>query len=151
MTIAGNDTSALTTSHAILLLAMHPNIQERVMAEIEEVFASITVDEPITNEHVTELIYLEQVLRETLRLLPPVPFLLRKCTADTKMRECVIPNGALVYISIYRHPYAFMAFSRASRECLGVRYAITSMKIMLVSLLRRYKFRTHLKMADLRT
>lgn len=85
----GNDTSAIATSHAVLLLAMHPEIQDRAMQEIDEVFPSDRDAAPATTvggtsvEQVSQLHYLEMVVKEAMRLFPVAPFLSRECTGDT--------------------------------------------------------------------
>lgn len=177
MIFAGNDTSALTLSHAVVLLAMHPDIQRRAAAEVDRVLIDENVS--ITYDHVTQFVYIEQVLRETLRLFPVAPYLLRFCTADTQISRCIIPRGATIIVSLMtmqrnkaiwgddadqfnpdhfcveemskRNPNAFAAFSLGPRNCIGMRYALISMKIMLASLLRQFKFTTHLTMDDIKT
>lgn len=179
MIFAGNDTSGLTVSHAILLLAMHPHIQEQVFDEIDRVYANTPLGAPSTYEHITQLNYLEQVIRETLRLYPVAPYLLRFCKEDTKISKCVIPRGATVIVSLYtmhrnkeiwgddaddfnpdhfsveqmskRNPNAFAPFSLGPRNCIGMRYAYMAMKVILATVLRHYKFTTHLKMSDITT
>jgi cytochrome P450 family 4 len=54
-----------------MLLATHPEIQEKAYAEIEEVFYSDEVD--ISYDNITKLGYLERVIKESLRLCPVVP------------------------------------------------------------------------------
>lgn len=179
MIFAGNDTSALTTSHAILMLAMHSDIQKRAFNEISQVYADTPIGEPTTYEHVAKLNYLEQIIRETLRLYPVAPYLLRYCTSDTKISKCVVPRGATIVVSLYsmqrnpdiwgphanqfdpdhfspeqmskRNPNAFAPFSLGARNCIGMRYAYISMKIMIANLLRQYEFSTNLKMEDITT
>lgn len=179
MLLGGTDTSALTVSHALLMLAMNPTIQDRVVEEINQVFGDVPLSAGScsTYEHVRQLIYTEQVLRETMRLFPVAPFLLRDCKADTPIRNCVIPATATVIVSVYnshRNPdiwgananefdpdhfdadqmaargqHTFLTFSRGPRDCLGIRYGMISMKIMMAAILRRYRFSTQLKMEDL--
>lgn len=179
MIFAGNDTSGLTVSHALLLLAMHPAIQERVFDEIDRVYANTPLDGPTTYEHITQLTYLEQVIRETLRLYPVAPYLLRYCKEDTQISKCIIPRGATVIVSLYtmhrnkkiwgenadefdpdhfsveqsskRNPNAFAPFSLGPRNCIGMRYAYMAMKIILANVLRHYRFTTHLQMKDITT
>lgn len=176
MIFAGNDTSALTTAHAMLLLAMHPEIQQRAADEVDQVCADIPIDAPITYNHVTKLVYIEQVLLETMRLYPVAPYIFRLCQADTKISECTLPRNTTVVISVYtmhrnpdiwgprpndfnpdhfhademkkRSPNSFASFSLGPRNCIGMQYAKISMKIMVAMMLRHFKFSTHLKMTD---
>lgn len=60
--LKGNDTSALATSHAILLLAMHPDIQEKAVKELEEVYEN--EDSETDYEKLSKLPYLEMVVKE---------------------------------------------------------------------------------------
>lgn len=177
MIFAGNDTSALTTAHAVLLLAMHPDIQKLAAEEVDEVCADLPTDAPLTHNHVAKLAYIEQVLYETMRLYPIAPFIFRQCHADTKIRTCTVPRGTTVVVSVYtmhrnpdiwgptpndfdphhfhpdeirkRNPNSFASFSLGPRNCIGMQYAKISMKIMLAMMLRNFKFTTHLKMSDI--
>lgn len=97
--IAGNETSALTLSYTILLLAMYPDIQEKVYAELRSVYD--TQDEYTTYEKVQQLPYLEMVLKEGMRMFPVAPFIVRTATADTPISNCIIPNGAIIMMSIF--------------------------------------------------
>lgn len=54
-----------------MLLATHPDIQQRVADELKEVFYSDDVE--ITYDNITKLDYLERVIKESLRLCPVVP------------------------------------------------------------------------------
>lgn len=176
MIFAGNDTSALTTAHAMLLLAMHPEIQERAADEVDQVCGDLPIDAPLTYDHVTKLVYVEQVLLETMRLYPVAPYIFRTCLADTKISECTVPRGTIVVVSVYtmhrdpdiwgprpndfdpdhfhpdraskRNPNSFASFSLGPRNCIGMQYAKISMKIMVASMLRQFRFSTHLRMSD---
>lgn len=79
----GNETSALVTSHMLLMLAMHQDMQERVVNELREVYETATSRSTI--ESISKLHYLEQVMKETLRLMPTGIFLARECQADTEI------------------------------------------------------------------
>lgn len=54
-----------------MLLATHPEIQEKAFAELKEVFYSEDVE--ITYDNITKLDYLERIIKESLRLCPVVP------------------------------------------------------------------------------
>lgn len=62
---------------------MHQDIQNRVVNELSEVYESAT--SPATIESISKLDYMEQVIKETMRLLPVGPFILRECLADTEI------------------------------------------------------------------
>lgn len=175
---AGNDTTSLTLSHAILLLAIHQSVQESAAAEADEVFNDLSADDELTYDHVTKFEYIEQVIRETLRLNPVAPYILRTCKEDTKIRDCIIPRDTIVIVNLYtmhrrpdiygenadefdpnrfhpdemkkRNPSAFAPFSLGPRNCIGMRYAYIEMKIVLATLLRHFRFTTHLQMSDIR-
>jgi cytochrome P450 family 4 len=55
----------------VILLATHPEIQERAYEELKEVFFSDDIE--INLENITKLDYLERVIKESLRLCPVVP------------------------------------------------------------------------------
>lgn len=144
---AGNDTASLTLSYAILLLAMHPQYQERAFEEVDRVFQDLSSDDKLTYDHVTKLEFIEQILRETLRLNPVAPYVLRWCKEDTKIRDCIIPRDTTVIVNLYtmhrrediygptandfnpdrfhpnevkkRNPNGYAPFSLGPRNCIG--------------------------------
>lgn len=132
--------------HAIIYLAMHPEIQERVMQEIVKIFPSN--EEPVTFDGLAELVYLDMVAKETLRLTPSIGHVIRKTSGDVQLDEgLVIPKGIAVIVSIVgvhrqkmiwgpdadqfnpdrflpeevekRHPYSYIPFSAGPRNCIG--------------------------------
>lgn len=99
MLIGGSETSSSAASYIILLLAMHPDIQERLYEELRSVYES--QDEDTTNEHIPRLNYMDQVIKEGLRLFPLGPFLLRRAIGDVKISNCTIPKDSYVFLSIF--------------------------------------------------
>lgn len=97
--IAGNETTALSLSYIILLLAMHPDVQDKVYDELHEVFDA--QDEIMTYEHIQRLTYFDRVIKEGLRLLPVVPFIMRTATADTQISNCIVPKDAFILMSLF--------------------------------------------------
>lgn len=195
--VGGNETSALTLSHIILMLAIHEDIQQKVYQEIVNVIGGTDPSIPVQVEHLTQLNYTEMVMKETMRLFPVGPVVGRMCTAPTKIcndpqphqlkrkqitihfipAKTTIPPGATIACGVYnvhrnpkywgdnvddfnpdrfypervaeRHPYAYLPFSGGPRNCIGYKYGLMSIKIMLCHLLRSYKFRSPLKMEQL--
>lgn len=96
---AAIDTTSTTISFVLLMLAIHPDIQERVFSELYSVF--LTQDEETTNEHLNQMPYLDLVLKETLRLFPIGPFPLRTATNDIAIGKCTLPKDTLIMVSIF--------------------------------------------------
>lgn len=137
-----------------------------------------TADEEVTQEHISQLNYLTMVLYETLRLFPITPFIGREVQEDIQLGDYTLPKGASLVIPIFklqrqeeiwgpnsqifnpdnflpekiasRHPYAWIPFSAGQRNCIGMKYSLLAMKIMLCHLLRNYKFSTSIKYSDLK-
>lgn len=76
-------------SFVLLMLAMYPEIQDKVRQEIE----SIVGNEIVTYDMCTDMKYMDMVIRETMRLFPAGPFLPRKITGDIKL--------GILFISIF--------------------------------------------------
>ncbi|XP_001951034.3 cytochrome P450 4C1 [Acyrthosiphon pisum] len=177
MMIGGSETSAITLCFCLLLLAIHPEIQDKVYDEIYEVLGD--GDQTITIEDTTKLVYLEQCLRETLRLYPIGPLLLRQLQDDVKIfsGDHTLPKGTTCIISpicthhipeLYpnpwsfnpdnfdaenvskRHKFSFIAFSGGPRGCIGSKYAMLSMKVLVSTFLRNYSVHTNVKLSDIK-
>ncbi|KXJ83621.1 hypothetical protein RP20_CCG003848 [Aedes albopictus] len=175
--VGGNETSALTLSHVMLMLAIHQDVQQKVYNEIVNVLGSCDPSIPVHNDHLAKLVYTEMVMKETMRLFPVGPVVARTCTAPTRISKTTIPAGTNIVLGVYnvhrnpkywgphvdrfdpdhffpekvaeRHPYSFLPFSGGPRNCIGYKYGLISMKIMLCHLLRAYQFRSPLKMDQL--
>ncbi|XP_049542629.1 probable cytochrome P450 313a1 [Anopheles darlingi] len=169
---AGHDTSAITISNTLLLLAMHLDVQDQVVAEIRQHCGAFGED--ISYETLQQLIYLEMVLKESLRLFPIAPIIARQTTQEIALGKYILPVGVDVFINIFsihrNSTYwgedadqfrperfatkaydrsAYLPFSTGMRNCVGGQYAMISMKIMLIKILTSYRLETDLKINDL--
>ncbi|KAL0132791.1 hypothetical protein PUN28_000482 [Cardiocondyla obscurior] len=79
----GHDTTAVAITWALFLLGNNPEHQEKVHEELEEVFGNS--DAPITVKDLPQLKYLDRVIKETLRLFPSVPLIMRQLTEEVKL------------------------------------------------------------------
>jgi cytochrome P450 len=94
--LAGSETSALTLSWSLVKLNSRPDLRERLRTEAESVFQG----EPKL-EQVPTLKLTRAVVDETLRLCPPVWYMIRKATQDIDVLGQPVKKGATVIVSPY--------------------------------------------------
>ncbi len=175
--IAGYEILANALAHTILLLAIHPEVQQKLFESIQN---SILSDEDVRNSEIVKGIeYLDLVLKETYRLMPTVPMILREVTDDFEMEPgMVIHKGVKIVLNFCalhrrkdiwgsdtaeykperfivggsddRHIFSFLPFSGGSRICIANKYSTIALKIATVQLIRKFKFSTSMTMKDIR-
>ncbi|XP_055540775.1 cytochrome P450 4c21-like isoform X1 [Wyeomyia smithii] len=176
MLVAGNDTSGLAVAHASLFLAMYQDIQEKVYPEIIEHFP--TENTPVTAESLKLLVYTDMFIKEVLRHCPVAPSIARTNIKDIELDGINIPAGNIFTFNFWvlhrrkdvwgpkaykfdpdnflpercrdRNPNAYMPFSTGARNCLGARYAMISVKVMLIYILRNFRLHTEIKHEDIK-
>lgn len=152
---------------------MNPEIQERVYNEIK----SLDCDGEYNIDDFTKLTYTEMVLKETMRLFPAAPFVFRMTTKQTQLKNGTLLPGTPCIIPIYkfhrsahiwgddcdqfdperfsaeRSPnvdmFYFMPFSFGARNCIGYKFAMILMKIVLCHLISNFRFFTDMKFTEL--
>jgi cytochrome P450 len=158
--LAGHETSASVLSWALLLLALAPDVQERVAKEVEAVgltdFAALS-----------RLGFTRDVFREALRLYPAVPMMVREAARAEVFRGRAVTPGAQVVLSpwhLHRHERlwarpdafdpdrwqteagrvsardAYLPFSAGPRACPGAGFAMIEGVLMLAALVARFRF-----------
>lgn len=87
--IGGIDTTATAITNTMMMLAMHPTVQDRVRAELRNVLGPDfdICQHNVLLEHTFQLTYMAQVIHESLRLLPAGPYLSRTCTGPLKLSK----------------------------------------------------------------
>ncbi|KAG6489315.1 hypothetical protein ZIOFF_050584 [Zingiber officinale] len=164
---AGKQTTSNLLTWTTVLLAMHPEWQERARAEVLRVCGPRDVP---SREHLPKLKTLTMIIYETLRLYPPAVATIRQAKADVELGGYHIPQGTELLIPIMglhhdaelwgpdvaqfnperfangaaraaRHPTAFIPFGLGSRMCIGQNLALLEAKITIAVLLQRFSFR----------
>lgn len=162
------DSSALTMAYSVLELAMNPKVQETARACVEDVLKRH--QGKFTYEALQEMGYVEQCVKETLRLYPVVPIMTRVAENDYKVPgyNFVIEKGTPIKIPIcaFHHdpdyfpdPYkfdperfspeetaqrqscTFMPFGEGPRLCIGYRFGLMQIKCGLAYLLHNFRFK----------
>ncbi|CAL1679504.1 unnamed protein product [Lasius platythorax] len=163
----GHDTTAVAITWTLFLLGNNLEQQEKVHEELDEVFRDS--ETPASVKELSQLKYLERVIKETLRLYPSVPFIFRKLAEDVKMGDYTLPKNATVSIEIlythtnpqiwsdpqkfdpdrflpenskHRNPYAYIPFSAGPRNCIGQRFALLEEKTILTAVLRKWRVKS---------
>ncbi|XP_034477492.1 cytochrome P450 4d2 [Drosophila innubila] len=107
----GHDTTTSGISFCLYEISRHASVQQRLVNEIHEVLGD-DKKRPVTLRDLNELKYLECVIKESLRMHPPVPIIGRNLTEDVDMRGQLIPAGTNFIIGLYavlRSPREFEA------------------------------------------
>jgi cytochrome P450 len=157
--MAGHATTASALTWTLFLLAQHPGIANDLLDECE---AKLHGAAP-TIEQLDDLPLLEAVIKESMRLLPPVLWWGRISTAPFSIGPYELPKGTRMIHSAYiTHriadlypqpnkflpsrwltvrpgPYEYVPFSAGPRGCLGATFAMMEMKVVLATLWQRFR------------
>ena len=155
---AGHETTATALTFAWFLLPQHPEEERELVTEPDAVLDG----EPPAFADLPDLEYTEQVLREAMRLYPPVPQIPRDTTEPVELGGYGIPEGATVAAcqwtvhrdgSLWAHPhefrperfehddrprFAYFPFGGGPRRCIGEQFATVEGKLILATLARRH-------------
>ncbi|KAK6049492.1 hypothetical protein COOONC_13003 [Cooperia oncophora] len=93
----GHDTTASSMGWTLWCVSCNPDIQKKIHDEMDDIFGSS--DRSCTNEDLKSMRYLEQCIKESLRLRPPVPNFTRKLEQDIDLEGVVIPKGCSIMIT----------------------------------------------------
>lgn len=150
MLIAGHDTSTALVAWTFALLGQHPEIYRRVVQAVD------SMDRPPL---------LDQVIKESLRLYPPIHIGNRRMAEEMHFAEGTIPAGERMFYSIYlthrdpsiwedaetfcperfahgrkTPPMAYVPFGAGSRACIGAAFGQAEARLVIAQLLRTYTF-----------
>ena len=160
--MAGHETTANALSWAWLLLARHPEVDARLVAELDQTLG----DAPISVADLARLPYLRAVCHEVLRVYPPAYVLARRTTREVEIGGWTIPADQPVVLWIYmthhdprwypeperfdptrfladddtRPKLAWLPFGGGARMCMGKHFALMEMQLLLATLVRGFRF-----------
>ncbi|MCP3819385.1 cytochrome P450 [Streptomyces sp. A3M-1-3] len=159
--VAGTETSAVTVSWALHLLARHPAVQARVHAEIDAALATA----PLGIDALDRLELTGRVIAETLRLYPLPWLCARSVTSDTALGRHLLPAGTTVVYApyvihhqsgVYDHPdrfdpdrwdparpqpprHSYIPFGGGARKCIGDEFGTIQATLVLATVLAHWR------------
>ncbi|XWS64165.1 hypothetical protein CRYUN_Cryun06bG0162900 [Craigia yunnanensis] len=161
---AGQETTNSALAWTVLLLAMHPDWQEKARREVIEVFGNQNPH----SEGIGRLKIMTMIINETLRLYPPVSTMVRKVENEVQLGKLILPADLTLVVSIMAlhhdsqlwgddvnlfkperfaegianatkyNAAVFTPFGLGPRSCVGMSFAMTETKIALSMILQRY-------------
>ena len=162
----GHETTGLALTWTLFLLGENPEAEARLLEELDAVLG----DRPATLQDLSQLPYLDCVIKESLRLYPPAYGVVREALNDCEIGGYVIPKGATVAMFqwvVHRDPrffddpdafrperwadglaerlpkFAYFPFGGGPRVCIGREFALFETALVLATLMRRFRFRTY--------
>jgi cytochrome P450 len=159
--LAGHETTSTALTFALHLLSRHPDVQEQVRAEVDDIGGVPDA------EQAAGLTYTTMVLKETMRLFPSAPLIGRRSVADDEIGGYVFPGGTDVILApwvTHRHPafwesperfdpsrftpeleksrhrYAWFPFGGGPRACIGQHLSMLESTMTLAALVQNFTF-----------
>ncbi|MFQ6647363.1 hypothetical protein Gotur_021111 [Gossypium turneri] len=162
---AGHESTAVAASWCLMLLALQPEWQSRVRAEVAQVCGGSLPDA----DSVSRLKTVTMVIQEALRLYPPAAFVSREALEEIQLGNVTIPKGTCLWTLIptlhrdaeiwgsdanefkperfsdgvskaCKYPQAYIPFGVGSRLCLGRNMAMVQLKIVLALIISKFTF-----------
>ena len=156
---AGHETSANALTWTLFLLSQHPQIAADVLDELNGALRGAV---PIPSD-LERLPLLERVVKESMRILTPVPWNARVLLAPAELGGFELPQGAEVWLSIFQThrspdifpdpgkfnpsrweaadpgPFEYVPFSAGPRMCIGAGFAMLEIRLVLAILLQKFR------------
>nr|XP_027083158.1 premnaspirodiene oxygenase-like [Coffea arabica] len=162
----GTDTASVTSEWAMAELMKHSRVMAKAQAEVRQVFKGKKL---IEEDDVQKLVYLKMVVKETLRLHPPIPLIPRASRENRQVKGCMIPNKSQIMVNAWaigRDPEywddpeiflperfeqnsidytgthcQYLPFGTGRRMCPGTAFGIVNVELPLAHLLYHFDWR----------
>jgi cytochrome P450 len=158
--VAGHETTANALAWTLCLLSRHPDAERALRQEVAQVLG----DRPPKLEDLERLVQTDRVLKESMRLVPPVWVIARSAMEDDVIGGYRIPKDTWIFVSPYlthhdprfwRNPEgfdparftpeeeakrpkgAYFPFALGPRKCIGEVFAMMEARLILASILQR--------------
>ncbi|CAB3256717.1 unnamed protein product [Arctia plantaginis] len=157
----GHDTTTSGIVYTLFVLSKHRDVQEKIYEELKTIYGD-NMDRDPTYQELQQMKYLELVLKESMRLYPPVPLIERLMVKDCDVGGLKLVKGTSVLINILqiqRHPelyenplefrperfevplsspFNWIAFSAGPRNCIGQKFAMMELKIAISEIVKNF-------------
>ena len=167
MLLAGHETTAVSLAWVFQRMLQNPDVLAAARAEVASVIGDGAAAPMPGAEQVAELSYLDAVIKETARLNPVAPVVVRLLATDLHIGGYDLPAGSIAAPCIYLahrapdlwpdaeefkperfltrrvDPYTFFPFGGGARYCIGAAFANYEMKIVLARVLSKVKLRAY--------
>lgn len=160
MFAASFETAAGTLAWTLFLLAQHPEVALHLLDELD----GARLGNPPSLAELDALPFLEAVINESLRLVPPLPYTIRTATMPVDLDGAALNRGDRVFVSHYMthripelypeplrflperwrtlkpDPYGYLPFSAGPRICVGYHFGNAELRLALIKILTRFRF-----------
>jgi sterol 14-demethylase len=165
MMFAGHHTSTGTSAWTLIEMLRHPDVYAALLTELDELYSD---GRSVSFHALRQIPLLENVIKETLRLHPPLIILMRMALNDVEVQGQPIPRGQIVATSLavsnrmpedfpdpdafvpHRydapreedlvHRWTYIPFGAGRHRCVGAAFAVMQIKAIFSVLLREYEF-----------
>lgn len=165
--LAGYETTSSLLTHASYLLALHPQIQEKLYSEINKSLNGLDIKD-LAYEQLTSIKYLDAFISEVLRLFPATARLERRARENHTFENGIeVEKGTVIQIPIYNVHHdceyfpepekfdperflpenreqikagSYLPFVIGPKNCIGMRFALMEAKVALANLVFKFQF-----------
>ncbi len=159
---------SITAAWLAYVLATNPDVEERLIAEIDGITGG-DPDYDLQYDDLMALTYTTQVIKETMRVYPPMPITIRRSLRDGTLGRYRVRKGDIILVGtlaaqrdprywgpepdrfdpeqfamdkvVGRPRHAFIPFSIGKRQCMAQEVTFMMLRVVLFEIYRRYQLR----------